>query len=255
MDAFPGFDTIPSSLHRYSYVANSPINEVDPSGLTNLAENVTTVQVQGIVSVSIQTVRVNTAIVAANDALWVVAATSTGAATSTAISPGVITALALAAAATEVDRFLGVPVIVFGGEFPGHALHIGEAQYGMGSNGRPISPAVNRVLGWDRDWLNKTPECNVPARRAAGGGKACDEYPFATSRQGGPLGYMGWGVSLRLLDGNESSRTGPFIGGFYNHAAILPDGLSKLSRYLVLGIPGSQSFYTDRLGRVHYWGK
>lgn len=38
VDPFPGFDTVPSSLHDYAYVANDPVNERDPSGMTNLIE-------------------------------------------------------------------------------------------------------------------------------------------------------------------------------------------------------------------------
>ena len=31
-DAFGGFPDIPSTLHRYTYVRNNPINDIDPSG-------------------------------------------------------------------------------------------------------------------------------------------------------------------------------------------------------------------------------
>ena len=31
-DPFPGFNTDPSSLHRYLYAANDPVNRIDPSG-------------------------------------------------------------------------------------------------------------------------------------------------------------------------------------------------------------------------------
>ncbi|WP_425507957.1 NucA/NucB deoxyribonuclease domain-containing protein [Tahibacter caeni] len=168
--------------------------------------------------------------------------------------------MALTAAANEVDRFLGVPIIVFGSEFPDHALHIGEALIGQGSNFKPISPALNRTPAWPRGWYNRAPECDRKSRDAYGAsnsGKsaACDEFPFATTRQGGPVNYVLWGVSLRLLDLNESSRTGGFIDSFYGTAMISPDGISRWSRFVALGIPGSKSFFTDRMGRVHYWSE
>lgn len=37
-DPFPGVDEIPQSLHDYSYAVNDPVNESDPTGLTNLIE-------------------------------------------------------------------------------------------------------------------------------------------------------------------------------------------------------------------------
>lgn len=62
----------------------------------------------------------------------------------------------------------------------------------------------------------------------------------------------GLGVSLRLQSSAESWRTGFYINDFYTDAMISPDGMSRYSRYIALGIPGARSFYTDRLGRVHY---
>jgi RHS repeat-associated protein len=252
IDGALGASDSPLSLHKYNFTHSDPVNNLDPSGFSNLAENMVTVNFEANLSVaSLSTVTVDTSLVAANDALWATAGADAAVATSSSTS--LLEVLALTAAANEVDRYLGVPVIVFGREFPEHALHIGEAELGLGSNFRPISPALNRFPLWSRGWYNKTSECDEIARGLAGNTKACDEYPFGTTRQGGPANYALWGVSLRLVSLDESSATGGFLNSFYGTAMISPDGLSPASRFLALGIPGARSFYTDRLGRVHYW--
>ena len=250
MDPFAGVNKIPSSLHRFMYGANDPISQIDPSGLTNLAE----VQSAGagLSSLSlrtISTVTFNTARVAANDALWSATAGASGYA---AAGLGLITSFALTASAQKRDRFLGTPVIVFGREFSEHAQHISDAQRGDGSNFRPAPFALNRISPWDRGWLRAASECNAAARARAGGSRACDEYPFASSRQGGPVNYVAQSVSLRLLSRSESDGTRNFIRDFYSVGSVSNDGFSKRSRFIVVGIPEVRSFYTDRAGMVHY---
>jgi hypothetical protein len=240
MDPWVGILADPLTSHRFIAFSLDPVGRIDPSGLGPLMAEVTGRHVSAQLSLStVRVVTVNTARVAANDAMWATAAA--------APNTGLLTALALSVAANEYHRYFGVPVIVFGGaNYPQHALHIAEAQIGFGSNYFPISPALNRFFPWSRDWLDYTPECEER------NGFVCDEYPFASSRQGGLLNYLGWGVSLRLLNPSESWKTGFFINDFYNDAQISPDGISPWSRFVVLGIPGSRSFYTDRRGRVHY---
>lgn len=146
-------------------------------------------------------------------------------------------------------------MIVFGLEFPGHAGHIYDAQMGTGSNSMPTPFALNYSTGHGRGWLQSTLECDKEARAKVSGPRACDEYPFDKSTQGGEANYARLGVSLRLLDTGESSRTGGFLSSFYSAARLSPDGVSPQSRFIVLGIPGAKSFYTDRSGTVHFWNR
>ena len=191
---------------------------------------------------------INTSPAVASD--W--AATAESVRAFSAFGESILTSLALTADSQGRDRLTGVPIIVFGGnQFPGHANHILDAQTGRGSNNKPITFALNRTPPWPRGWLASTVECNSAARIDVGGGVDCDEYPFATSRQGGQYNSVLYnGVSLRLLESEESRRTGGFITTFYIKAGITADGLSRKSRFLVLGIPGIDSFYTDRKGVV-----
>lgn len=109
--------------------------------------------------------------------------------------------------------------------------HISSAQ-GSGS------PGVLTYMGIDvieeivnRSWYNLTPECNVAARAAysaAHGGAigACDEYPFASTYQGGALNYGPPNnyVSLRLLDFGQNSRAGAVMRWFFVRCGVQKNG-------------------------------
>ncbi|MEO6687855.1 MAG: RHS repeat-associated core domain-containing protein [Dokdonella sp.] len=250
-DKLGGQDKVPVSLNAYLYGNANPVSYVDPSGFqANLAEVSIDVGIVGIGATTAEFVTFNTALIAANDALWVTAASSS-------VSPyvstgvGILISFALTADSQNRDRFIGVPIIVFGNEFEGHAEHINDAEAGNGSAFLPSPFALNRLPRFPGAWYNVTVECNKEARKRFPESMACDEYPFATSRQGGPANYVLGTVSLRLLDLGESSATGNFLNDFYGTAGISPDGISKFSRFIALGIPGSRSFFTDRKGVVY----
>ena len=251
MDAWEGDMGNPLSLNKYAYVIADPINFVDPSGFSPMQERAHVDSISHRLRLSsVSTVRVNVRTVAANDALW--ATRSAGLATMRGIGVGITTALAVTSSSRGADRFAGVPMIVFGREFQEHAEHIRDAQVDGGSNLLSAPFALNRMWPWPRGWYNMAVECNNAAREKKPG-RACDEYPFASSRQGGPVNYMLDRVSLRLLDKAESDGTRDFIREFYNTSVPARDGFSPLSRFVALGIPGIDSFYTDRQGMVHYW--
>ncbi len=251
-DAFAGLPSSPQSLNKYGFTHSDPINNSDPSGYTNLAES--SVASGGHLSLmlsSIPNITINTARVAANDALF--ASAASGAALFRAAGVGIMTSLALTASSSQRDRLIGVPIIVFGQEFPGHADHIRDAQTGNGSSFWSAPFALNRAPAWPRGWYNvdSVVQCNREARARFPVSRACDEYPFASTRQGGPVNYVLGGVSLRLLDLNESNRSGTFLNTFYTTAGIDSGGFSKESRFIALGVPSIRSFFTDRRGVVY----
>jgi hypothetical protein len=75
---------------------------------------------------------------------------------------------------------------------------------------------------YDRDWYNKTAECNPTARRMYelehGFRGECDEYPFYSTVEGGPFNYgppNNW-VSLRLVNPTHNSGAhGHTLSNFY----------------------------------------
>jgi len=252
-DTYMGNSADPASLHKYLYANADPVNLMDPSGFMSMAS--LSAGVSANMTLMLSTVRVGAVTfgrVAANDALW---ATAASGASYARAGLGIITSLALTADSQRRDRFGLGPIIVFGSEFPEHAQHILDAQTASGTNFVASPFALNRSLPWSRGWLRYTSECDDAARQRAGGSRACDEFPFASARQGGPANYVFGSVSLRLLDLGESNRTRNFIGQFYGRAVLARDGFSKESRFMAIGIPGSRSFYTDRSGNVHYWNQ
>lgn len=253
MDKFSGFAESPLTLNKFGYTNADPVNNLDPSGYSNLAEQMAVSSGKGsMLSIAVPRVVVQGTRLAANDALY---ATATGVSNVRWAGVGLVTGLALSASSRQRDRFIGVPYIVFGREFEEHAQHIQDAQMGNGSNFSQAPFALNRSPTWPRGWYNvdSVVECNRAARARYSESRACDEYPFASTRQGGPANYMLGSVSLRLLDLSESNGTRNFINRFYSVSSISRDGVSKESRFVAIGAPGSRSFFTDRQGVVHYW--
>jgi choice-of-anchor A domain-containing protein/RHS repeat-associated protein len=256
MDTWMGNNNDPITLHKYAYGNADPSTFVDPSGNNSILEMMQTTNTLARMS-ALSVARVGLpGVTAANDALWSTAVvSSSGLGSLGTAGLGLISSLALTASSKNEDKLVGTPMIVFGLEFPGHAGHIYDAQMGTGSNSMPTPFALNYSTGHGRGWLQSTLECDKEARAKVSGPRACDEYPFDKSTQGGEANYARLGVSLRLLDTGESSRTGGFLSSFYSAARLSPDGVSPQSRFIVLGIPGAKSFYTDRSGTVHFWNR
>ncbi|WP_367312967.1 NucA/NucB deoxyribonuclease domain-containing protein [Demequina zhanjiangensis] len=57
-----------------------------------------------------------------------------------------------------------------------------------------------------RSWCRSEPRC----AGAAGDELSCDEYPSASTAEGGP------GASIRWVPGREQSKPGGFMAGFYS---------------------------------------
>lgn len=64
---------------------------------------------------------------------------------------------------------------------------------------------------WNRTWY----QGDERGAGEVGDALSCDEYPFYTSRQGGP------GASLWLVPGWEQDKQGGFLSAFYVPAASL----------------------------------
>ncbi|UXI70443.1 RHS repeat-associated core domain-containing protein [Tahibacter amnicola] len=256
-DAFSGHVLDPLSLNKYVYASNLSSEYVDPSGYNNTLPAQTMATSNAIVLSGARAVPLLTRTslkIGMRSSIWAAPIAATAAATAGMSTSGLdmVKALAHQAQSEGSDRLLGVPVIVFGGlDFPGHALHIALSQIGISKSGARTPYALNGFPEWDRSWLKQTKECNKKAVAASPGKSACDEFPFASARQGGPVNYMLGSVSLQLLDRDESSRTGPFIRDFYKYGAIARDGFSPTSRFFAFGAPGAKSFFIDRNGLVH----
>lgn len=104
---------------------------------------------------------------------------------------------------------------VVGPDHPRTTLHIAQA---IASYPRWALLTYSRGRG-NRQWYNGTEECpNDPIVRA---GKACDEYPFYTTVEGGP--FAARRPSLKLVPAVESQPQATNLSAFYRACRLRPD--------------------------------
>lgn len=145
-----------------------------------------------------------------------------------------------------------LPILNTGGDIPEHSWHIADSQIGEGSNGRSTAKFLNYGPRTPVDY-NATGHCDKYARTEYGEQAVCDEYPFATTAQGGQLNYDNGKVSLRLLPISEMSLQRDLLRDFYRDARLSPDGSSKLSKFISVGMPTLPSGYSLRDGTWRKW--
>jgi RHS repeat-associated protein len=109
---------------------------------------------------------------------------------------------------TEADD-CGLPVFMPGGDTPETTAHIVDA---LSSNAgwSVLTRAEHPDSTSNRRWYQGDSRC----AGEVGDALSCDEYPFYTSRQGGP------GASLRLVPGWEQDKQGGFLSAFYGACGI-----------------------------------
>ena len=124
-----------------------------------------------------------------------------------------------------------VRIIFYGGlDLREHTAHITKALIG-----RPWQARLNRQYPpHSRKWTRTVPYCK--AQRAAGNN--CDEFPFASSKQGGFSNKQY--VSLQGVDPAESSDQGNLMSLFYGAPECQP--FPDTTPYFVIPVAKSNSF-------------
>jgi transglutaminase-like putative cysteine protease len=133
------------------------------------------------------------------------------------------------------NKYLGTPM-------PETTQHVADAQ------GLIYLTYLGVGKRWPSDWYNSTATCNRAARNAfsaARGGQlsACDEYPFASTVQGGELNNP----SLRLVPLPEASPQGNSLRWFYEGCEV-----SAFDDFEVIAntAPGSTTRGTNGSGAI-----
>src|SRR5262249_45547212 len=90
--------------------------------------------------------------------------------------------------------------------------------------------------GHDRNWFEAI--CQTAKDMFQLGSYACDEYPYASTTEGGP------GSSVALVPSGENSSHGSLLFWFYVRCTVIPDGYSLLSVFRV--VVGEKTGYTCR---------
>jgi len=255
MDSFEGGIQDPSSLNHFVYAENDSINRVDPSGFASPAANMMNLvvgfAVQGILD-SMATF--NSTIVFSEAVLDLIAVAQVGnnsdVSTNSAVGEIVEAQIAKCEQAAERgdedDPACSEPynIIFYGARHDELTNHVAAAQ----AAGYPVE--LHRVATGtnSRDWLETAPEC---ANNSVD--RHCDEYPFASTAEGGANAPRR--PSLFVIDGWDNTSGGAILGVFYRGCKVADDGAagSLFSVYANVNLPFSGWICKDA-GKFRVYG-
>jgi RHS repeat-associated protein len=221
-DTFLGVAADPQSLHKYLYANANPVLYSDPSGNMSLTEMGTALNTMARLAVSSVRIVGRSSIRKARAVVkyWIATAKT-----------------AVRRCIQKPERCdLDTPLIIEGNDTPHTSRHVRDAQLGGGSNLFPSGVLFHRTAPpANRRWYRGMAECNKSARGLFGGLAACDEFPYATAKEGGPGNYP-IRTSLRLVPIIEASPQGVKLEAFYRLCGIQRDHPKK-SEFLAIGMP------------------
>ncbi|WP_249070113.1 putative Ig domain-containing protein [Argonema antarcticum] len=301
-DPFEGVMTEPLSRAKYPYVHGNPVNAIDPSGLFSITENTATqLNISSLASQSVPTIKTATtlstgtfpeAVTAASPGIANVARASISIGARVAVNVAkLVSRITILAGEAYIQGF---PVIVWGQDLPQTTQHTQDAITGQGNTkysggiaptflfhtpnwprSRPHPEFYNRYPGsstniYPRSWYNDEQQCfwdnsNPIETVRQSRGKVCDEYPYASTAQGGFLNYELNHVSLRLVSAEEQLKDIKNVNGvmvqnfdsqywklgeFYTEANI-PTLDARMSWFGVGTTSDYWSYWVDRKGVKH----
>jgi RHS repeat-associated protein len=221
-DRFEGDMMNPLSLNKYGYTHGNPVNVIDPTGMFSIAQSLVAIQgfstllAQQLVLFSMRSIAVG--------------GTLGGSGLSVSGRVALIVGIALfAATALHSDEAenTGIPAIIWGLEMGQTTIHNYKALHGEGNTsdryeGRPIQPIFPVFKKRSRQvWKYADfPPCKTNGIK--GDKLTCDEFPYATTEEGGLTKYKQGKVSLALVPEAEQSGVGQGnrLKAFYNLAKL-----------------------------------
>ena len=247
MDEHPGANRIPLTLNKYLYGNADPVNTVDPSGNFSMGGMMST----GI-NISIAYVRMSLFDMFSNALLSPVIDSAVNNLTSSNASFGnagmaaMLTGFAVHCRVSKKCFLRKIPTLVNGVQSPNTSMHILDSLMGNGdtADGIPRPLAFLLIRGSRRPVSDSLMGFACGKPRPVG--TNCDEYPYATSLQGGSLMYLAGHVSLRSVPAWDNQAHGNRLGRFYGGAKV-----SSNNPFLNLSAPFLPSFYIDKNGNNH----
>jgi hypothetical protein len=232
----------PLSLNKFNYVHSNPVMGVDPTGRFYGGG----FGIAPIVTASVMLPRITATLAATNVILASVVLPSLAfrnpAYASTSVAGAIASRCAIAGSKPSLCNAM-MPIIFLGDDFSQHRDFVSQAFFDASA-----SPLLNwRDEPHDRDWLrNKNGnECGV-GRTGGTTGDDCDEYPYASSVQGGQANYQMGYVKLKPVNSVQNQDAGRFL----YRRLLKPCGLSRIggshpqpafdgkSLYAVVPVPG-----------------
>src|SRR5262249_41926177 len=127
---------------------------------------------------------------------------------------------------TDRDCMGDLPTFVLGDDYRDHTQFVALAQAATSPN------ILNRTARRPGAWYRSTEECN--GRTGASTGLDCDEYPYASTQEGGPQGYAEGRVALEPVVIPDNRGAGAKLGAFYdNPNCPIPKDSGSKSTFLV----------------------
>ena len=232
-DPFEGKQRDPRSLNRYSYAMSDPVHRSDPSGMFAPSENFVATSGMLTIGGATATAGASLARIAATRVTQVLLVAGA------AVLPTVINDGCFRSGQRDCDSGQTPPVIVWGGDYLAHTQHVKEAIMNSTSVLHYTGPG-------DREWIRRLEPCR--SNYGTNSGLQCDEYPYASTREGGEQNKE-W-VSLRLIPASANLGAGGKLSRFIDRCRIMPTG-GLGSEYVVRAEPTLPQTLTYCRGRMN----
>jgi len=123
-----------------------------------------------------------------------------------------------------------VPVFVLGQDYIGHTKFVGRSPF------RALTKSnYNATMGYARNWYSRIPNTPCTGRTGTPTGNDCDEYPYFTTKQGGPNNYPEV-VNLEPVNIGDNRGAGGKLRAFFGACDVDADA-GPASNFLVATIP------------------
>jgi RHS repeat-associated protein len=224
-DFYEGRVGEPITMHKYIYANQNPATMIDPSGLASITEVNLVQKWMGDLQRTLQT----------STAQAVLQSLRTASTRSIKILKAVSRTYTKAEnQVLKVAKMFKIPVLVYGRDMGWTTLHVGRAITGFGfTKDNPytqpsdrfsdstmvnlISPVLSRVPEQPRTWYHSLPVYKDNKDRSK---MWTDEYPYATTAQGGKSNYYDGLVSLMPAPEKEQRHQARSIKKLYNQGKI-----------------------------------
>lgn len=229
MDSWMGNDDTPATLNKYLYGNGQPVSNIDPTGLLSQGE-LTTAQKVGIIlfftAVNVLSSQYGRDIdldgIIKKHRIFAEMKMRAGAHARNQTRPR--------------NDESNLPYILFGQDVMEVSSHIEDA---ILREGLPAVLSKREGPEPSRDWYRNLPGCK--GKTFLGSGKECDEYPMASTDQGGKwaagLGLFGWRGSVRAVNQGHNNSAGRLLKRFYQDCDISTSNDDNKGWFAVIPMP------------------